>query len=71
MKLSGSRNQCQGCKEYFNSNWAFDKHRTGEYGLNRRCRSPEEMKTIGMQLNAHGFWIGEPMEKYHAKESAV
>ena len=31
MKLTGDRNQCQACKEYFNSTHAFDKHRTGDF----------------------------------------
>lgn len=59
--LSGNRNQCQSCKEYFNSNTPFDKHRTGEYGVNRRCRTPEEMLALGMSLNADGFWVTEKM----------
>lgn len=59
--LRGFRNQCPTCREYFNSNGAFDKHRFGEHGsLNRKCRSPEEMSKIGMCLNKGGFWIAEP-----------
>ena len=60
-QLNGARNQCQTCKEYFNSNRAFDKHRTGAYGLNRRCLSPEEMQSKGMVLRKDGFWITKPM----------
>jgi hypothetical protein len=59
MKLTGNRNQCQSCKEYFNSNTAFDKHRTGEHGFKRRCRTPEEMIALGMSKNNAGFWITE------------
>lgn len=59
--LSGRRNQCQGCKAYFNSNTPFDMHRTGDYGVDRRCRTPEEMLGLGMSLNADGFWISEKM----------
>lgn len=59
MKLTGNRNQCQSCKEYFNSNTAFDKHRTGEHGRNRRCRTPQEMTALGMLVNSAGFWITE------------
>jgi hypothetical protein len=59
--LSGDRNQCQGCKQYFNSSGAFDKHRTGEHGSNRRCRTPEEMIEKGMSLNRDGFWISKKM----------
>ena len=61
MKLSGSRNQCSGCNEYFNSNKAFEKHRTGKHGKDRRCRTPEEMMAKGMLKNPAGFWITELM----------
>ena len=59
MKLGGSRNQCQGCKQYFNSNKGFDRHRIGAYGVNRRCRTTEEMLKKGWSINADGFWITE------------
>ena len=39
MRLSGQRNQCPSCGEPFNSNAAFDKHRTGQFGKDRRCMS--------------------------------
>lgn len=73
MKLGQQRNQCQGCKEYFNSNFAFDKHRIGEHGVNRRCRTPQEMIELGMSKNHDGFWISETREqrlkrsKHHEK----
>ncbi len=57
MKLGSQRNQCQGCKQYFNSTGAFDKHRTGKHGVNRRCMTPEEMTAKGMSINKDGFWI--------------
>lgn len=57
MNLVGQRNQCQGCKQYFNSNSAFEKHRTGKYGVNRRCLTPEEMTAKGMLVNHAGFWV--------------
>ena len=59
MKLVGQRNQCQGCKEYFNSNSAFEMHRTGKFGVDRRCLTPQEMTDKGMLKNAAGFWITE------------
>lgn len=59
MKLTGQRNQCQGCKQYFNSNTAFDKHRHGKHGHGRRCLTPEEMIAKGMSINHAGFWITE------------
>lgn len=57
MKISGDRNQCRGCGEYFNSTAAFDKHRTGDFGIDRRCRMPDEMREKGMDKNAAGFWV--------------
>lgn len=66
--LSGQRNQCRGCGEFFNSNLAFDKHRTGQHGKDRRCRTPEEMLAKGMALNVNGFWVSEPYSKYRSEE---
>jgi hypothetical protein len=60
MKLSGDRNQCQGCKEFFNSTAAFDKHRTGAFGVDRRCRTVDEMTAASMAKNAAEFWITAP-----------
>ena len=63
VKLSGDRNECPGCGELFNSTAAFDKHRTGSFGgphnqpSKRRCRSVVEMRQMGMDKNAGGFWV--------------
>lgn len=65
--LKGNRNQCTGCGEYFNSVGAFEAHRTGKYGVNRRCRTPDEMREIGMILRPDGFWIREKMTDYREK----
>lgn len=64
MKLNGARNQCRGCNRYFNSNGAFEKHRIGEHGVNRRCMTEEEMIAKGMVLRPDGFWRGEVMVGY-------
>lgn len=61
LTLSGDRNQCCGCHEYFNSTFAFDKHRTGEFGKDRRCLTSDEMRAKGMSKNAAGFWISAAM----------
>jgi hypothetical protein len=60
-KLKGDRNQCQGCKEFFNSTGAFDKHRTGQHGVDRRCMTLEEMLAKEMHLGDDGFWRGSKM----------
>jgi len=64
MNLSGDRNQCQGCKTFFNSTFAFDKHRRGEHGIDRRCLTAEEMQAKGMSQNAAGFWISAAMTPF-------
>ena len=58
-KLNGDHCQCSACGEYFNSTYAFDKHRTGIYmpAGQRRCRAAFEMRNIGMDQNAAGWWI--------------
>jgi uncharacterized C2H2 Zn-finger protein len=63
MKLTGDRNQCPGCGLYFRSTHAFEKHRTGEHGVNRRCRSVEEMLQRGMALKNDGFWVGSERDE--------
>jgi hypothetical protein len=63
MKLKGQRNQCRGCSLYFNSNLAFDKHRIGQHGVDRRCRTEEEITVAGMALNALGYWVSEKMSE--------
>jgi hypothetical protein len=40
---------------------AFDKHRTGQHGVDRRCKTEEEMTVAGMALNALGYWVSEKM----------
>ena len=57
--LTNQRNQCPGCNEYFNSNLAFDKHRTGRHGVDRRCRTPLEMTEHGMFVSSSGWWVSE------------
>lgn len=70
MNLSGDRNQCRGCGEYFNSTFAFDKHRTGEHGKDRRCLTPDEMRAKGMDKNVAGFWISSAMPEIHHEGEA-
>jgi hypothetical protein len=68
--LRGQRNQCRGCSEYFNSNTAFDKHRTGSHhDGKRRCMTEQEMLNLGMSKNKDGFWISEKMERFYESGS--
>lgn len=67
-RLTGNRNQCRGCSQYFNSITAFEMHRVGHHGIDRRCLTPEEMKAEGMHLREDGFWIGSEMKGYREDE---
>lgn len=64
MVLRGDKCQCGRCRAYFNSTKAFDKHRTGEHGVNRRCLSAGEMERKGMVVNVKGYWVTEPYKEY-------
>ena len=55
--LTGRKNQCQGCKEFFTANSSFSKHRTGEYGGGRRCMTEAEMLEKKMAKDKDGFWM--------------
>lgn len=68
-KLTGQHNHCSACNCYFNSNVAFEKHRIGEFGVDRRCASVEEMTAKGMKLNKAGWWITKSMPEELLQES--
>ena len=57
MQLTGQKSLCRSCGLYFNSVAAFDKHRTGTHGKDRRCMTVEEMRGKGMDINGRGFWV--------------
>jgi len=67
MKLTGSRCQCRACGEYFNSAFAFDKHRIGEHGKTRRCMTSNEMSGKGMERNQALFWVSSPSVRFKDK----
>ena len=60
MNLRGDHCQCAACGEYFNSTYAFDKHRVGPFTHDlrtRRCLTPDEMRVKGMAQKPEGWWI--------------
>ncbi|MDR5790295.1 hypothetical protein P9281_27495 [Caballeronia sp. LP003] len=61
INLSGDHNQCCQCGLLFNSTAAFDKHRTGAYGVERLCLTRSEMELRGMAKNQQGFRVTERM----------
>jgi hypothetical protein len=62
--LRGDHNVCPSCGECFNSSAAFDKHRTGAFGIDRRCSTADEMLSIKMAKNADGFWVTKQNPMY-------
>ncbi|CAB3645701.1 hypothetical protein [Paraburkholderia rhynchosiae] len=60
--LRGDRNECPVCLLPFNSTAAFSKHKTGEIGAGRRCRTVSEMLDAGMAVNTSGFWVTRLMD---------
>jgi hypothetical protein len=63
MTLTGDRNGCPGCGKFFRSTAAFDKHRIGAFGVDRRCRTEVEMVAAGMVKRGE-FWITAANPKY-------
>jgi hypothetical protein len=62
-RLTGTRCRCAVCGKNFNSTSSFDRHRYGDYqqrGANRRCRTWQELRTLGWTVNKAGFWIERP-----------
>ena len=57
-KLSGNSCLCGACGEIFQGVGGFDKHRYGE-GLDRHCRTPDELTQMGMFINSKGKWSKE------------
>lgn len=48
--------QCAVCGMYFNSTYAFDRHRSGEWAA-RQCLSAVELREKGWGINGTGHWI--------------
>lgn len=57
LTVGHSRCKCPTCGKYFNSIAGFDKHRAGTYADGRVCMGHEQMRAIGMDTNADGYWV--------------
>ena len=56
--LTGDRNQCPTCGEFFNSTHAFVAHLTGKVATKeRRCLTVEEMLVKGFKKTSKDFWV--------------
>lgn len=62
LPLKGNRCYCRSCDKYFSRISVFDKHRTGEFGKDRRCMTDDEMVAKGMHTDALGVWRGKKRE---------
>lgn len=69
-RLTGNRNQCTACGEYFNGTQPFDRHRVGRFGIDRRCLTGEEMFAAGFTRNDAGFWTTESAAQRAARRWA-
>ena len=50
---------CPSCRRIFGGDQAFDAHRIGRHGVDRRCA--ESPSAIGLVLSEQGFW-GKPFK---------
>lgn len=64
--LRGDRAQCASCGHLFNSSTAYDRHRAGAIGINRRCMTIPEMIGKGFSRNDAFYWITSTMKGYRA-----
>ena len=69
-KLTGNRCQCTACGECFNGTQPFDKHRVGEYGVNRRCLTVAEMAVARFMRNAVGFLCARATAEHATRRCA-
>lgn len=53
--------KCAACGEYFNSTYAFDKHRYGPYTSGRNCGSRDQMMGMGMVQAPSGHWVSSSL----------
>lgn len=47
---------CRSCGLYFTSDNAFAAHRVGDYGIDRRCLTEDELRAKGFEPNEAGYW---------------
>ena len=69
IKYNSEVNQCPTCGEVFESIYAFDYHRTGKVGVNRRCLTISEMLGKGMEKNKYDRWISSISRYSYRNES--
>ena len=58
-KLTEQVMLCRACDTYFRGESNFDKHRIGEFGVDRRCADPADVELT--YRPDKGYWGGPPM----------
>lgn len=54
LKVGSSVCQCALCNLFFTGVAPFDRHLLG---FTDKCRTPKQMRAIGMVTNKHGVWM--------------
>lgn len=54
MKRTASQFQCLECGEHFAGSESFGRHFRRDTA---QCQTPDEMRAVGMDYNAAGFWF--------------
>lgn len=62
--LTGKRCKCPVCHEVFSTESNFNRHRKGEYGVNRHCINPEDVGLVIVSLSSGTVWKMPPREDY-------
>jgi hypothetical protein len=69
-KHTGGVSQCGACGLIFKSVHAFDAHRVGKHGVNRRCMTVTELRASGMEPNQRGQWR-KPCGDFEARHATA
>lgn len=67
LKPGGRTCECTVCGLFFTGVTPFDRHFLGE---GKRCRTPQEMLSIGMTSNRHGVWSTGTSKRQHDSEES-
>lgn len=68
LKVGGSVCECTICGLFFTGPTAFDKHFKN---VAYQCRTPEQMRAVGMIENPHGVWERGISAEKLAKQGAA
>lgn len=70
-EFRGKQEHCVACHQTFATTRAGDDHETGDHNRHpwqpggRRCRTPEEMRAVGLWQDRRGVWHGKAAKDGH------